>query len=97
MSKPPPGPWMLGQVMGIYSEVHWCSGWQHVTVLDFQHGKNVGIPLVLPTMIVHELVNFPLVAKFHSEHPSSHPQTSPDYVLSSWLRNSIFYIFIGEV
>ena len=56
MSKPPPGPWMLGQVMGIYSEVHWCSGWQNVTVLDFQHGKNVGIPLVLPTIIVHEFV-----------------------------------------
>ena len=49
------------------------------------------------TMIVHEFVNFSLVAKFHSEHPSSHPQTSPDHVLSSFLRNSIFFVFIGEV
>ena len=49
------------------------------------------------TMIVHEFVNFLLMAKFHSEHPSSRPQTSPDYVLSSWLRNSFFFVFIGEV
>ena len=41
-------------------------------------------------MIVQEFVNFLLVAKFHTEHPSSHPQTPRDYVLSSWLRNSIF-------
>jgi len=49
------------------------------------------------TIIVHEFVNFLLVAKFHSEQPSSHPQTSPDYVLSSWLCNSIFFVFMGEV
>jgi hypothetical protein len=49
------------------------------------------------TMIVHEFVNFLLIAKFHSQHPSSHPQTSPGYVLSSWQRRSIFFVFIGEV
>ena len=49
------------------------------------------------TMIVQEFVNFLLVAKFHTEHASSHPQTPRDYVLSSWLRNSIFFVFIGEV
>jgi len=53
---------------------------------------------VIPTtMIDQEFVNFLLVAKFHSEHPSSHPQTSPDYVISSRLHNSIFLVFIGEV
>jgi hypothetical protein len=48
-------------------------------------------------MIVHEFVNFLLIAKFHSQHPSSHPQTSPGYVLLSWQRRSIFFVFIGEV
>ena len=48
-------------------------------------------------MIVQEFVKILLVAKFHTEHASSHPQTPRDYVLSSWLRNSIFFIFIGEV
>jgi len=48
-------------------------------------------------IINHEFVNFSLVEKFHSEHPSSRPQTSPDYVISSWLHNSIFFVFIGEV
>ena len=49
------------------------------------------------TMIVQEFVNFLLMAKFHTEHPSSHPQTPREYVLSSWLCNSIFFVFIGEV
>ena len=48
-------------------------------------------------MIVQEFVNFLLVAKFHTEHPSSHLQTPREYVLSSWLRNSIFFVLIGEV
>ena len=45
-------------------------------------------------MIDHEFVNLLLVA---NEHPSSaDPRTSPDHVLSTWLRNSIFLVFIGE-
>jgi len=49
------------------------------------------------TIIVQEFVNFLLVAKFHGVHSSSHAQIYPDYVISSWLHNSIFFVFIGEV
>jgi len=49
------------------------------------------------TIIFHEFVNFLLIAKFHGQHPSSHPQTSPDCILSSWQHKSIFFVFIGEV
>ena len=48
-------------------------------------------------MIDHEFVNLLLVANIYHEHPSSaDPRTSSDYVLSTWLRNSIFLVFIGE-
>jgi hypothetical protein len=43
------------------------------------------------------LIKILLVAKFHSEYPSFYPQTFPDYVLSSWLDSSIFFVFRGIV
>ena len=72
----------------LFGSLHGVTG-RKVSVVDVQW---VGV-----TIIVYEFVSFSLVEKFHSEHPSTHPQTSPDYVLSSLLRNSIFFVFIGEI
>ena len=61
--------------------------------------SGVGPPTLglTPTIIDQEFVNFLLMKKFHGVHSSSHAQIYPDYVILSWLHNSIFFVFIGKI